>query len=278
VSSTPTDAAAAPTNTSSSPPAVDPAPADSGVEIDEIEKVELTDQYGEDDPSSSAALAATQATKAEPEPKLDYSALPQTYHIKHVDLGLGVRVRSLTSDGLAPYLDDPVGVEAVGRLSATVVERAPVGLSVTLEASGFSRRGMARDTETRLQVVDMAAGLEGRYLLRHFLATYARLGLGAELSMMDYGCSGCDDLHAEGSNWAFLVTGSLGLAVRVLGSSDGRKRAARGWLFLEGGGNFATKHKGTLEVTDGPNRAEPVELASFSTSGGQGTLGLMVTY
>jgi hypothetical protein len=245
--------------------------------MSEIERVEVMDLYGDEGPppADAAPPPPPVAPKAEPEP--DYSSLPQTYHIRHFDAGLGLRVRSLTSSGLNPYLDDPLGVEAVGRLGATVVERAPWGLSVTLEASGFSRQGTARTTDTRLRVLDMAVGAEGRYLLHHRLAAYGRLGVGAELAAMEYGCSACT-VHAKGSNWAFLVTGSLGLAFRLVGSSDGRKRAPRGWLFLEGGGNFATQHKGTLEVQDGPNRAEPIDLDSFSTSGGQGTAGLMFTY
>lgn len=280
----PTQSAPAEATTAAPPPAAPPpaaepsgAPNESGVTISEIERVEVMDLYGEGGPPPAGAAAPPPPTAQKAEPEPDYTSLPQTYHIKHFDVGLGLRVRSLTSHGLQPYLEDPVGVEAVGRLGATVIERAPWGLSVTLEASGFSRQGTARNTDTRLRVLDMAAGVEGRYLLHHRLAAYARLGVGAERSAMEYGCSSCT-VHAQGSNWAFLVTGSLGLAFRLVGSSDGRKRAPRGWLFMEGGGSFATQHDGTLEVEDGPYRPEPIELSSFSTSGGHGTVGLMFTY
>src|SRR6187551_2360988 len=88
---------------------------------------DVTDPFDETAPPAAAAGAAAagsaQASKKPPpaaEPRPDYAKLPQTYHLRHVDAALGVRISSATHNGLEPYLENPVTGEVVGRLSATV--------------------------------------------------------------------------------------------------------------------------------------------------------------
>lgn len=216
--------------------------------------------------------------QVEPPPP-DYSELPQTYHLWHVDVALGPRLSSMTHDGLQPYMRKPVTGEFVGRLSATVAAPGPWALAVVAQGSGFERRADVRGVDTSLTVMGFGAGVEARYHMHHRVFAYARILGGAELAKMHYGDDFSRSTDADASNWAFFGDAALGAAVRIIGSSDGRKRAPRVWLFLEGGGRLATKHQAELEVDeDGPNRADPIVLPSFATNGVNVSGGVMMSF
>ncbi len=209
-------------------------------------------------------------------PPLDYSKLPQTYHLRHIDVAIGPRLSSATHDGLQPYMYEPLTGEVVGRLSAVVSASEPWASAVVLQASGFARSDMARNSPTELTVIQMGAGFEQRYHFHHRGFAYGRAVLGTELAQVAYGDS--YSREAKSKTWAFFADAQLGAAVRVVGSSDGRKRRPRLWLFLEGGGRFASTHQVELDLENGPHRAESIKLPSFSTNGGMVSAGVMLSF
>jgi hypothetical protein len=249
---------------------------------------ELGPEASGDSEQTAAAEPKKVAKKEEPKkaveaprpPPPDYSALPQTYLLRHIDLAVGARLSSATHKGLEPYMYEPITGEVVGRLSATVSATDPWALAVAVQAGGFSRNDEVRETDTSLFIMHFGAGPEARYHMHPRVFAYARVIAGAELAKVSLGSdTDATNSVAKDSNWAFFGDANLGVALRFAGSSDGRKRLPRAWAFLEGGGRFATTHKAELELgDDGPNRAEAIVLPKFSTNGGMVSLGAMLTF
>ncbi len=271
-------------------PELDPVP----IEVDPSDQrganlVAPAEPWDEEKAQAKASTDAKPTKKAQPEdaepkkakqPPPNYAALPQTYHLRHIDVALGPRLSSATHDGLQPYMYEPLTGELVGRVSATVVAQQPWALSVLVQGSGFSRSDAARGVPTSLFILQMGVGLEARYHFHHRAFAYGRLVAGAERAHVEYGDqAGEASVYASAINWAFFGDANLGAAFRFAGSSDGRKRVPRAWVFVEGGGRFASSHKAELEVDDdGPNRADPVILPNFATNGAMVSGGAMISF
>lgn len=213
-----------------------------------------------------------------PAPPPDPNTLPFTYHQKHVDLALGIRVASATHEGLEFFSESPVLPEFVARAGTALFAVDRFALAALLEVGVAGTGAPVREAESHLNLTRFSLGVEGRYHFHHRMYAYARVAPGFELA----GASLTWDLTSEmrDNSAAFQIDGALGAALRLAGSSDGRVRTPRLWFFLEGGFRYASAHKLVLAFPEGtgPSRAEPLTLSPLATTGGLGSAGLMVTF
>lgn len=213
------------------------------------------------------------------EPEIDPNTLPFTYHMRHVDMVVGFRVVGTPSDGLEPFLVDPVMVDAFTRIGAAFPLAERVSIAGSFEGSLSGADESARDIQTTLDIARITLGVEGRYHFHHRFYAYGRLAPGLELATVQLDVSSGDSVTLRDErDIAFHADGSAGLAMRFAGASDGTRRGVRFWGFIEGGYRLATKHGMNLSAEDGPARIRPPELASYSTSGGFVSSGLMLTF
>jgi hypothetical protein len=120
-------------------------------------------------------------------------------------------------------------------------------------------------------------GAEARYHLHARLYGYGRLNVGPAFVRSRLGEEGDgSSLHLNKATMSGAL--NAGTAVRVAGSRDGRERAVRVHLFVEGGLSFVGGVKLRYEPSeDVPVNADPVELGSLSLGGPQFVFGAMVS-
>jgi hypothetical protein len=219
-------------------------------------------------------------SEPEPEPELEINGdeLPFTYHMRHIDFALGVRVVGAMSDGLEPYLYDPVLVDTYGRIGGAFQLSDKFALGIQGEFGGATGSAYVRDSESVFTKTHITAGFEGRYHFMHRMYAYGRVAPGLEIADAKITIDYDDELTDR--KVGFQVDGAAGVAFRFAGTSDGRKRSVRFWGFAEGGYRLSTKHKFELAADEdtGPARTAPLEMSALSTSGGFGSLGLMLTF
>lgn len=217
------------------------------------------------------------------EPKIRGSQLPFTYHVNHVDVSGGFRVVGTPSDGLQPFLADPVLVDVYvrGGMAFAVTDR--IAIAPHLELGTASTSATVRGMSSQLDKAHLSLGLEGRYHFIHRMFGYVRVAPGLEFvsaSIGDEGDSGVlvNDDKAPGSV-AFQLDAALGASLRLFGSDDGRKRNPRLWVFAEGGYRASGDHTLSMVIDGGgPRRAVPVELTPLDFSGGFFSTGLMASF
>lgn len=217
------------------------------------------------------------------EPKIRGSQLPFTYHMNHVDVSGGFRVVGTRSEGLEPFLVDPVLVDAYvrGGMAFSVTDR--IAIAPHLELGGASTSATVRGMSSQLDKAHLSLGLEGRYHFIHRMFGYVRVAPGLEFvsasigSDIDSGELVSDD-KSPGSV-AFQLDAAVGASLRLFGSDDGRKRNPRLWVFAEGGYRASSDHTLSMVIDGGgPRRAVPIELAPLDFSGGFFSAGLMASF
>jgi hypothetical protein len=217
------------------------------------------------------------------EPKLRGSELPFTYHLNHVDVSGGFRIVGTGSDGLEPFLVDPVlgDVYVRGGLAFGVTDR--IAVAPHLEIGTASTSASVRGLSTELDKVHLSLGLEGRYHFIHRMFGYVRVAPGfefVEASIGDGEESGTlvNDDKKLGSV-AFQLDAALGASLRLFGSDDGRKRNPRLWAFTEGGYRASGDHQLSMVMEGGgPRRAVPIDLPPLNFSGGFFSMGILATF
>src|SRR5690606_20479030 len=97
------------------------------------------------------------------EPKVRRSELPFTYHMNHIDVLGGFRVVGVHSDGLQPFLVDPVLADTFIRAGGafTIVDRFAFAANAELGAAESS--ATVRTLDSQIDKVNFSLGLEGRY-------------------------------------------------------------------------------------------------------------------
>jgi hypothetical protein len=204
--------------------------------------------------------------------------------MRHIDLALGLRFVGTPDDGLEPFLVDPVMVDLYARAGMAFPIHDRIAIAGLVEGSVSGSEARARDTYTSLNIGRLALGVEGRYHFHHRLYAYGRVAPGSEFAGAEFGTQeGAGVNMVDGGSLfrqstVFQIDGSLGLALRFAGSSDGTKKGVRFWGFAEGGYRHAGKHKFVLEAENGPPRVQPIELEPLSTSGGFFSTGLLLTF
>lgn len=213
------------------------------------------------------------------EPKPDYSALPWTYHQRHLDLAVGLAFYRTADTALVPFLEAPVLVEGLVRAGGVLFSSGLFSLAALGEFGGSQGQSEARSVDTSIRFLHLAAGVEPRVHLHPRVFVYGRVMAGSEHSTAKVGYDGASN-QLKGSSWSFRVDGNLGAAVRLAGSPDGRKRSPRLWAFVEGGYNYTTDHRAELEAKeeDAPPRTTDLEIEPYSSRGARGSLGLMTTF
>lgn len=217
------------------------------------------------------------------EPKISGSQLPFTYHMNHVDVSGGFRVVGTGSEGLEPFLVDPVLADVYVRAGMAFAVADRIALAPHLELGGASTSATVRGMSSELDKTHLSLGLEGRYHFIHRMFGYVRVAPGLEFvtaSIGDDGDSGVlvNDNKRPGSV-AFQLDAAVGASIRLFGSDDGRKRNPRLWAFAEGGYRASTDHKLNMVIdSDGPRRAVPIELSPLDFSGGFFSAGLMASF
>lgn len=217
------------------------------------------------------------------EPKLRGSQLPFTYHLNHVDVSGGFRIVGTGSDGLEPFLVDPVlgDVYVRGGIAFGVTDR--IAVAPHLELGTASTSASVRGLSTDLTKVHLSLGLEGRYHFIHRMFGYVRVAPGLEFvqaSISDGEAGGTlvNDNKDPGSV-AFQLDAALGASLRLFGSDDGRKRNPRLWAFAEGGYRVSADHQLSMVMEgSGPRRAVPIDLPPLNFSGGFFSMGLLATF
>jgi hypothetical protein len=236
----------------------------------------------QEEPNPYQDQAASQKAPKKEVDEIDPSTLPFTYHQRHFDLGLGVKVQSARDNALQPFVENEVLGAFFVRGGGVVWTSGPLALAVNAELNTTTVNSNVRSESSRLNLTGLNLGVEARHHFHHRFYASLRLAPVAEYAVMslgdEYGYE-YESSRLSDNNWAFGADASAGLAFRFAGSSDGRKRLPRGWLLLEGGGHLMSKHDVSLTPDgDGFQRPEPLELDSFTTSGAFVALSVMGTY
>src|SRR5690606_37179581 len=131
---------------------------------------------------------------------------------------------------------------------------------------------------TALRVHTMMLGGEARYHLEPRVYAYGRLDLGAWFARSYLGEAG-EPMRMSLEDIGLAGALSLGAAVRVAGSPDGRTRAPRVHLFAEGGLAYDSPLSLVYEMSEsGALRPAPVDFGTLSMGGPQLAVGAMVSY
>jgi hypothetical protein len=256
------DAAAAPAPAANAPAAEPSKPA---VPVD---KSQARVHYALPEPTEAAS---------EP-PPTDYETLPLARHQDHWFVSGGYRASWIEDAAFDPFSEDDV----LGQLSLNAGRTVYAQDRLSVAVSGMFDFGTtsapARSLNAEYQALRLGLGLEGRYHLRSWLYAYARVTPGAVRS--EASLDSTSGPHYEAVNWSAAVDGSLGAAIRVIGTRDGRKFSPRVWLFAEVGYGWVAGQDLSLEATGAgaPPRAEPVELGELDASGTTLRLGALVTF
>ncbi len=229
--------------------------------------------------AESEALKKKREERISSEPEVPPGELPFTYHQKHIDVAAGVSLIGATDSGLDPYREIPLLGEGFLRVGGTIMTAGPWAVALLGGFGGGAYTSTVRGEESHLSVIQFNLAAEARYHFHHRFYGYGRLALGPELASSRIGSEG-SDLRLTQDNWAFRGEASAGVAMRVIGPSDGRERKPRVWLFLEGGYRLSSSHVQNLSTDedDGPARPVDFNLESLSTSGGLGSAGLLLTF
>ncbi len=229
--------------------------------------------------AESETLKKKREERITTEPEVPPDDLPFTYHQKHVDIAAGLSLIGATSSGLDPYRENPLLAEGFLRVGGTVMTAGPWAVALLGGFGGGAYSSTVRGEESHLSVLQFNLAAEARYHFHHRFYGYGRLALGPELASSRIGSEG-SDLRLTQKNWAFRGEATAGVAMRVIGPSDGRERKPRVWLFLEGGYRLSSSHAQNLSTDedDGPARPVDFDLNSLSTSGGLGSAGLLLTF
>jgi hypothetical protein len=217
------------------------------------------------------------------EPKIRGSQLPFTYHMNHVDASGGFRVVGTSSDGLQPFLVDPVLTDVYVRAGMALSVTDRIAVAPHLELGAASTSADVRGMSTQLDKVHLSLGLEGRYHFIHRMFGYVRVAPGLEFVSASIGDGDESGTLVNADQWpgsvAFQLDAALGASLRLFGSDDGRKRNPRLWVFAEGGYRASGDHKLSMVMDDGgPRRAVPTELEPLDFSGGFFSTGLLATF
>jgi hypothetical protein len=205
--------------------------------------------------------------------------LPWTYHQKHLDVSAGVVFNRTAQVGLVPFLQAPFMVEGFGRAGGVVYQSGRFSMAALAEMGGSKGSSSARSLDSSVSFLHMSAGVEPRYHLHPRVFLYGRVMVGPEHTWAQI--SGYDAaLTLSGQAWGFRADGNLGASVRVVGSDDGRERAPRLWVFLEGGYRLSTNYDLVLtpDEDDGPARPQGLDIAPYSPRGIRGSVGLMASF
>lgn len=239
------------------------------------------DAIGGKEAANPYALNLTKGQSPPPEntpeaAELDPATLPFTYHQLHFDLAIGAQIASAQNNGLEPFMSGEVLPEVFFRAGGVFYQSGPFALALNGELGLLTRHSTIRQEDTRLALTRLNLGAEGRYHFHHRLFASLRLAPGVEHASIRAEDA---EVSYEDDSWKFAFDASAGLAFRFAGSSDGRQRSPRAWVFLEGGAHFAGEHSPVLDA-DGraPQRPEAIVLDPFKTSGPFLSLGLMASY
>ncbi len=227
--------------------------------------------------TSSPKKAATPPAPPLP-PPVDYAALPWTYHQKRIDVGVGLRLHWVTDADYELFSDSKLLPLLNVRAGGTVWTRDRLSLAALGEWDYGASSGQARGVPTQMHMHRFQLGGEVRYHVAPWLAPYGRLSLGLARFASRIGEENAfTTLHQAG--YQFVGALNAGVALRLLGSPDGRKRSPRLHLLAEAGYAFASNVTLDYEVSEeGPLRPEGVDLGSLSMSGPQMTLGLLGSF
>lgn len=210
-----------------------------------------------------------------PEPAPDPNTLPFTYHQIHFDLQVSFGPGFLTDAAADPFTSTKTFALVGARLGVAPWSAGRFAFAALLDGGYGSMGGDARGTRTSLELGLLGVGLEARYHFHHQFYGYARLSPGAafiQRTVMNPG------LPLHGAEWAFALGGHAGVALRLAGSSDGRVREPRVWLFAEAGYRFTESRASTLKP--GPDSAVDAELEApgLSLSGPDLSIGVGLTF
>ena len=194
------------------------------------------------------------------------NSLPFTYHQKHIDLQLGAQMIGANNDGLQPFSEGAIQTRGFVRGGGAFATMGPLAVALLGDVGWGSTFANVRGLTAQLKNLSLALGLEARYHFHHRFYAYGRVAPGAEAAFAQLG--ELSEVSLSDTSWAFSLDSNLGIAARLAGSSDGRKRAFRFWVFAEGGFRYAGKQKLSLEVDEGgPSRPDPLVLDPLSTTG-----------
>jgi hypothetical protein len=223
------------------------------------------------------ALPAPSEPVSEP-PPTDYESLPLGRHQEHWFVNGGYRATWISDDTFDPFSEDDV----FGQLSLSAGRTIYAQDQLSVAVSGMFAFGRtsapARGLNAEYSAMQLGLGLEARYHVRSWFYGYARVTPGALRSEASLDSNLGPSYEA--TTWSAAVDGSLGAALRVIGSRDGSKFSPRVWLFAEGGYTWVGKQDLSLEATGAgaPPRAEPIELGGLDASGAMFRLGVAVTF
>ncbi len=225
----------------------------------------------------SSAPPKDKAVDPPPTAPIDYEALPLTYHQVHIDVGVGPRLNWLFDDAFDLFSDGDLLASLAVRAGSTVWVRERSSLAVIGEWERGGSSGSARGLDTRFDMNRFLLGVEGRYHVVSRLAGYGRFSAGLVRQSSRIGPEAKPTTLEHSSN-DFSVVLTLGTAVRLFGSPDGRQRTPRGHLYLEAGYSYVAPDELSFRAgDDGPLRAEPVELGTLSLGGPQLGAGVLIT-
>ncbi len=258
--------AAAPAPAAAAPaPAVEPAKA---APATPVAKSQPRVRYALPEPTEMAALP----------PPTDYETLPLARHQDHWFASGGYRASWIEDAAFDPFSEDDV----LGQLSLNAGRTVYAQDRLSVAVSGMFDFGTtsapARSLNAEYKALRLGLGLEGRYHLRSWLYAYARVTPGAVRT--EASLDSTFGPHYEAVNWSAAVDGSLGAAIRIIGTRDGRKFSPRVWLFAEVGYGWVAGQDLSLEATGAgaPPRAEPIELGELDASGTTLRFGALVTF
>jgi hypothetical protein len=227
---------------------------------------------------SQQAATITPQAKTPPPPKIDYSKLPWTYHQKRFDLGAGLLVSWVSDPAFDLFQSKNAYPAWEARAAVGLWASGPLSFAVTAKFNNTSIEGEVRTLPSFLGVSRLHVGGEARYHLVPRAYAYGRLDLGAFLARSRLGEADANTrMELEEAGVSGVL--SVGSAVRVAGSPDGRTRAPRLHLFVEGGVEYDSPLTLTFEmVSEGALRPAPVELGTLSLGGPRIALGALVSY
>jgi hypothetical protein len=235
-------------------------------------------------PLSGSEKTAPNAARKEPakpkpaRPKVDYSKVPWTYHQQRFDLGAGLGVAWVNDPAFDLFQRQDAHPTLGAHGAYAFFANGPLSVAATLRYETWGAQGEAREIPTTLRVHTGTLGGEVRYHLDPRVYSYGRLDLGAWYAQSYLG-EADDPMQMSLQGVGFSGDLSLGTAVRVLGSPDGRVRAPRAHLFIEGGLGYDTPLSLVYEMSEsGALRPAPVDLGALSLGGPRLALGAMVSY
>jgi len=269
---TPPAPTSAPSEAAPTPPATDAPPATAATE------------------TKPEAAQGSAAKPAKPAPKAEFVVLaednrrqeqadaevdePYDGNLRHHQdhwLGfIGFRVGKISSSGFDPFADSDELAQFSAGVGRTVMTSGSFSLAGLFLYDIGGRSSEARGANTDLTVHRLTLGAEPRYHFLRQLFVFGRVAPGAIHSIAKI-----EDLSTGVSNqatrdWVFATDLSAGATLDLSGFSKySRKRKVAAWISFEGGYGFAgeTELSMTADGSDGPVRAEPLDLGELALAG-----------